>query len=107
MSKDAYYEMCDALSMDPVEEDIPLEYSDFPYLVQTCFLMYSKLRDVWDPMGGNYLGKDYSIIFKLFDLYYVEDQEERILALDILQTMDNARSRLISDKIKTKSPKTK
>lgn len=107
MSKDAYFEMCVALSIEPVEEDIPLEYSDFPYLVQVCFTIYSKLRDVWDPMGGNYLGKDLSIIFELFNLYYVDDQEERILCLDILQTMDNSRSKIISDKIKTKAPKTK
>lgn len=107
MTKDAYYEMCDALSIEPVEEDIPLEYSDFPDLVQTCFLMYSKLRDIWDPMGGNYLGKDLSIIFKLFDLYYIDDQEERIIALDIIQTMDNSRSKIISEKVKLKSPKTK
>ncbi len=99
MSKDAYFDMCDQLGEEPIEEEIPLDSSDFPYLVQLSFLVYSKLRDIWDPMGGKYLGKDYALVFKLFDLYQIEDQEERLLAMDFLRQIDNVRTTIISEKI--------
>jgi hypothetical protein len=102
MSKDAYFEMCEQLGEEPLEHEIPLELSDFPELVQQCFVMYGILSDNWDSMGGNYLGKDYSIVFKLFDIYQVSDPSEKLLSLDFMQHIDNVRAKLISDKIKAK-----
>lgn len=102
MSKDAYFEMCEQLGEEPLEHEIPLELSDFPELVQQCFVMYGILSDNWDSMGGNYLGKDYSIVFNLFDVYQVSDASEKLLSLDFLQHIDSVRAKLISDKIKAK-----
>lgn len=102
MTKDSYFEMCEMLGEEPIESEIPLELSDFPELVQQCFVMYGILSDNWDSMGGNYLGKDYSIVFKLFDIYQVSDPSEKLLSLDFMQHIDNVRSKLISDKIKAK-----
>lgn len=107
MSKDAYFEMCDQLGQDPIDEDIPLDYSDFPYLVQLSFLVYSKLRDNWDPMGGKYLGKDYALIFKLFDLYQIDDHEEKLLVTNFLQQIDNIRIKIISEKISAETSASK
>jgi hypothetical protein len=102
MTKDSYFEMCEMLGEEPIESEIPLELSDFPELVQQCFVMYGILSDNWDSMGGNYLGKDYSIVFKLFDIYQVSDSSEKLLSLDFMQHIDSVRSKLISDKIKAK-----
>lgn len=102
MTKDSYFEMCEMLGEEPIESEIPLELSDFPELVQQCFVMYGILSDNWDSMGGNYLGKDYSIVFKLFDIYQVSDPSEKLLSLDFMQHIDSVRSKLISDKIKAK-----
>lgn len=102
MSKEAYFEMCEQLGEEPLEHEIPLELSDFPELVQQCFVMYGILSDNWDSMGGNYLGKDYSIVFKLFDIYQVSDPSEKLLSLDFMQHIDSVRAKLISDKIKAK-----
>jgi hypothetical protein len=104
MSKDAYFEMCEMLGQEPVEEEIPVEVSDFPDLVQQCFALYGILADTWDSMGGGYMGKDYSIIFNLFQVYDIIDNEEILICLDLLQHMDNVRQKLISEKIKAKSP---
>jgi len=103
MTKDTYFEMCEMLKQEPIESEIPTELSDFPDLVQQCFVIYGILSDNWDPMGGNYLGKDYSIVFKLFEIYDVVDKTETLLSLDFLQNIDSVRSKLISDKIKAKS----
>ena len=103
MTKEMYFEMCDQLGTDPIEEEIPVELNDFPELVQTCFIMYNYLTDNWDSMGGNYLGKDYSIVFNLFDVYNV-DITDRLLSLEFLQRMDSIRSNIVSEKIKQRTP---
>ena len=99
MTKDMYFDMCDQLGTEPIEEEIPLDYTDFPELVQTCLLIYSKLQDNWDSMGGAYLGKDYYTVFNLFNVYDIVQKEEQQIALDFLQIMDNTRSKIVSDKL--------
>lgn len=99
MTKEAYYEMCEALGNEPDESDMPLDMSDFHTIVQQCFVIYNILPDIWDTMGGNYMGKDYTIVFSLFDLYGIEP-EEKLLCLELLQTMDHTRSKLVADKLK-------
>jgi hypothetical protein len=104
MTKDAYFEMCEMLGQEPNEEEIPVELSDFPELVQQCFVIYQVLADNWDSMGGGYMGKDYSIVFDLFNLYQITEPEEILLCLDFLQHMDGIRQKLIAEKIKAKNP---
>jgi hypothetical protein len=104
MSKDAYFEMCEMLGQEPIDEEIPVEIGDFPDLVQQCFVVYQILPDSWDSMGGGYMGKDYTIVFNLLQVYGVTDPEEILLVLDFLQHMDGVRQKLIAEKIKAKSP---
>jgi hypothetical protein len=106
MTKDAYYEMCEAMGIEPVEEQAPIEYQDFPPEVQQCFKFYYMLRDVWDPMGGSYLGKDMSTIFEVFRLYGLE-QYEQIFAIEIIQAIDYERGSLIKAKQKIKEASSK
>ena len=106
MSKDAYFEMCRQLGSEPIESEIPLDLDDFPDLVQTAFIIYGILSDNWDPMGGNYLGKDYSLIFNLFELYDVETSD-RLLTINILQYIDKIRAKSVADKLAQKTPTTK
>lgn len=103
MTKEAYFEMCEQLGEEPIEEEIPTELGDFPDLIQQCFAIYGMLKDCWDPMGGNYLGKDYSIVFELFRVYRVIELEEELLILDFLQHIDSVRAKIISSK-QAKSP---
>lgn len=104
MSKDAYFEMCEMLKQEPIDEEVPLELADFPELVQQCFIVYGILPDQWDSMGGGFMGKDYSIVFSLFQVYDIVDPAEVLLCLDFLQHMDGVRQKLIAEKIKSKSP---
>lgn len=104
MTKETYFEMCEMLGQEPNEDEIPVDLEDLPDLVQQCFVVYNILSDNWDPMGGNYLGKDYSIVFKLFDVYEISDNAEKLLCLEFLQQVDSIRSKLIHDKNKRTSP---
>ena len=104
MTKETYFEMCEMLGSEPLESEIPLELEDFPDLVQQVFVIYNTLADIWDPMGGNYLGKDYGIVFNLFELYDLVDREEKLLAMEVLRRIDYTRSKLISEKQKANKP---
>jgi hypothetical protein len=98
MSKDHYYEMCEALGSEPIEEEIPIEITDFPQEVQEAFTMYYMLKDMWDSMGGGYMGKDTSTLFNYFDLYEIE-KPDRLFIISIIQHIDYARGKVISNKL--------
>jgi len=106
MTKEHYFEMCEALGSEPEESEIPIDMEDFPEEVQQAFQIYYLLKDNWDTMGGNYLGKDTSTLFNFFDLYDIE-KPNRVLILSLIQQMDYARSKLISQKQKAKEPSSK
>lgn len=96
--------MCAMLGQEPIEEEVPIELDDFPNLLQQCFVIYAVLSDNWDSMCGSYLGKDYSIVFNLFQVYGIEEPAEILLCLEFLQQMDSVRQKLVAEKIKAKSP---
>lgn len=98
MTKDVYFEMCDALGSEPLEEEIPIDLEDFPHEVRVAFNIYYMLTDIWDAMGGNYMGKDTSVLFNFFDLYDI-DRPDRLFIVELLQHMDRARAKVISAKI--------
>jgi hypothetical protein len=104
MTKDKYFEMCEMMGSEPVDSEIPVEIEDFPELVIQCFLIYRILPDIWDTMNGNYLGKDYNLIFNLFKLYGL-DESEHLLSISFLQEMDTCRSKVIAEKLKAKMDK--
>ena len=104
MTKDAYFEMCEMLGSDPVDSEIPIELNDFPDLLQQSFIIYGMLSDIWEGMSGAYLGKDFSLLFNLFDLYDISTREEKLLATDFIKHIDSVRSKLISEKQKATKP---
>ena len=103
MTKDTYFEMCEMLGEEPTESEIPLDSTDFPIIVQQSLSIYSLLEDRWDLMNGGYLGKNYSNVFEFFKLHEL-DRAESLLVLEFLQHVDAVRSKLVAEKIKTKSP---
>jgi hypothetical protein len=106
MTKDTYFEMCAQLGQEPVDAEIPVDVNDFPVLAQQMLTIYALLEDRWDSMGGGYLGKNYATVFSFFELYEIET-EEQVLVVELLQHVDNVRSKIIAEKIKAKSPSTK
>ena len=96
--------MCEMLGSDPVDEEVPLELDDFPWLVQQAFVIYGMLSDIWEGMSGSYLGKDYSLLFNLFDLYGIDSAEEKLLATDFIKQIDAVRSKILYEKQKASKP---
>ncbi len=101
MSKEHYFEMCEALGSEPIESEIPTEYEDLNDDVKLAFGIYSKLKDEWDSVGGRYLGKSYVGIVDIFDILEVPVEDRRIM-FDLIGLIDEHRSAAISEKLKRK-----
>lgn len=77
--------MCEQLGTEPIPEEIPADFTDFPYEVQEAINIFSILPDNWDGMSGTYLGKDYSILPYLFDeIFEVSDKKQSMQLLLII-----------------------
>ena len=91
-----YYEMCEALGTEPAEEEIPVDYEDFHIDVQEALQIYQKLKDEWDTMNGNYMGKSYAGILDIFTILEVPVEDHKTL-FNLISIIDGHRSKAISD----------
>lgn len=96
MTKDSYFQMCDMLGTEPVEEEIPIEINDFPVEVQLAIEVYYRLRDEWDSMNGIYIGKSYVGLIDILNILEIPKQDRKLI-LDWLSVMDNVRGKAIRD----------
>ena len=91
MTKQQYFEMCEMMQTEPVEEDIPVELEDLPLEVQQALDIYHKLYDKWDSMAGRYEGKDLSILEYVFKLWEIPDGEKKTY-FTLIKLIDSIRS---------------
>lgn len=103
MTKEQYYDMCEALETEPVESEIPIDYEDLPIDVHQAYNIYNKLQDNWDTMSGVYIGKVYSGISDIFEMYDIEKSERKTI-FSLLQIIDRFRGELISQKKNATKP---
>lgn len=94
MTRERYFEMCEALGTEPNESEIPVEIDDFPTEVQEVFELYKLLRDEWEAMSGTYLGKNFIGISELFNLMDIAPADRKIY-LTLLHLIDSVRSEQI------------
>ena len=103
VTKDSYLEMCELMGAEPNEADIPPDYNDFPYEAQQAIQVFGLLKDIWDPFGGNYLGKDLGIIFQIFNILEIEEHNYKLI-FKIVQHLDSCRAAIIKRKQDSKKP---
>lgn len=96
MTKEAYFEMCEALNSEPIESEIPVTYEDLLIDVQEALDIYGKLRDEWDHMNGNYMGKSYAGLQDIFDILEVPREDRKTMFL-LIGIIDRHRSAAISE----------
>jgi hypothetical protein len=92
MTKEQYLLMCEQLGTEPIEEEIPTEFGDFPHVVQEAIQIFSILPDNWEGMSGTYMGKDYTILPYLMDtIFEVVNKQQTMQLLLIVASivMDN------------------
>ena len=69
---------------------------DFPSEVQEAFLLHSCLPDRWDGMSGMFLGKDWSALGTLLDVFKIEDKKTVVW---FLKAIDDRNTDSINEKV--------
>ena len=95
MTKEAYFEMCEMLGSEPITEEIPIEYDDLLLDVQEALDIYYKLRDEWDYMNGNYIGKNYSGLKDIFEILEVPPEDYKTM-FGLIGVIDRHRAEAIA-----------
>jgi hypothetical protein len=102
MTKTAYFEMCEMLGSEPIEAEIPVDLEDFPVEVQQAFAAYQMLRDDWDSIGGNYLGKSLIGVKDVLEATEIDPEEYKFIVM-LIRMIDEVRSNEIN-KLKSEKP---
>jgi hypothetical protein len=102
MTKSSYFEMCEMLGSEPVESEIPVEFDDFPIEVQQAFSAYRMLRDEWDTIVGNELGKSLIGVKDVLEATEIEPDEQKFIVM-LIRMVDEVRSAEIN-KLKNQKP---
>ena len=69
------------LGREPDPNKAPVEEWHFPMEIQQAFNIHKLLSDKWEGMSGSYLGKDWTAVELLLNIFEVEDKKEVILFL--------------------------
>lgn len=74
MSQEQYLDMCEQMGWIPTEEELPVDASTLSINAQSALLLINALPDIWEGMNGSWLGKDYSGLFSIMEIYEMEDK---------------------------------
>lgn len=84
------------MGSEPIESEIPVDFEDLYIDVQEALGIYSKLKDEWDTMNGNYMGKNYAGIEGIFNILNIPKEDHKTV-YDLIGIIDEHRSKLLSD----------
>tara|TARA_B100001094_G_C17774374_1_gene596616 strand:+ start:148 stop:474 length:327 start_codon:yes stop_codon:yes gene_type:complete len=73
------------LGREPDPSKAPLEIYHFPFEVQQAIFIHNLMPDRWDGMNGTYLGKDWSPLQLLFNVFEVENPKDLIIYLKFVE----------------------
>lgn len=96
MTRDQYFEMCEALGSEPIDSEIPIEFDDLPTEIQEALRIYRYLQDSWDYMSGKYIGKNLTGIKDIFEMFDVATDERKYMFQTILE-IDRIRAEAIKN----------
>lgn len=110
MTQEKYLSICEQLGQEPNPDKMPPSWEDLPEIAQTAINTFNALGDRVYPEIG-YVGKDYTNLPILIDIYGIEDTDYFIEILNwldaraIKKSSDNLKKEY--DKLKRKSSGTK
>ncbi len=76
MDTDQYILMCEQMGWEPEVSKIPKDPSEFSLEVQHALIMFNALPDNWEGMSGSWMGKDYSGLMDIMDIYQVDNKKD-------------------------------
>jgi hypothetical protein len=97
MNADQYLAMCEQMGWEPKEEEMPIEVSSLSFESQQSLILLNCLPDKWEGMSGSWMGKDYSGLSAIMDIYEIEDRRR---VFELLQIGENELGKHYSQKKK-------
>ena len=64
------------MGVEPKEDEIPKDPSTFSLEAQQALTMMNALPDMWEGMNGTWLGKDYSGLGDVMEIYDINKKRE-------------------------------
>ena len=87
----------ESMNKDPNPDTVKLiEGTIFPLEVIQAQEIHNVLPEIWDGMGGNYLGKDWSVVGTYLDAYEVED---KTTVLFFIKVLDIEYSKIVNENL--------
>jgi hypothetical protein len=99
MNADQYIEMCEQMGWEIDEDQIPKDPSELPLEAQYALILLNSLPDNWEGMSGSWMGKDYSGLSAIMDIYNIDDRKT---VFELLKVAENELSKYYSEKAKQK-----
>ena len=99
MDIEQYLQMCEQMGWEPKEEELPKEPSHLSYNIQGALILYNALPDIWEGMSGSWMGKDYSGLMDIMDIYELENRRE---VFTLLKIAEGEASKFYTEKQKQK-----
>ena len=103
MTRLKYLSMCEQLEQEPIENEIPPDWEDFPEVIQHAINTFNQLGDRVFPEIG-FVGKDYTNLSHYLEVYDVNDKE---FFLEILSWLDSRAIKKSSEDLKRQYDKLK
>lgn len=85
------------MGVEPKEEDIPKDPSTFSLEAQQALVVLNALPDNWEGMNGIWLGKDYSGLMDIMEIYNITEKRE---VFDLLKTCEDELGKFYTQKRK-------
>lgn len=91
MTKEQFYMMAEQMGWTDIkEEEVPVDFADLEDEAQTALMLYNILPDIIEGMNGVWIGKNFSGLGDILDIYEIHNRRE---VFDLLQVcIDEARS---------------
>jgi len=77
--------MCEQMGWEPSDEEMPIDPSFLDTNAQYALILLNVLPDKWEGMSGSWMGKDYSGLAAIMDIYEIEDRREVFELLQVAE----------------------
>ena len=77
--------MCEQMGWEPVEEEMPKDPGFLPLDVQNALIVFNVLPDKIEGMSGTWLGKDFSALEAILNIYDIDNRREVLDYILIIQ----------------------
>ncbi len=73
------------MGWEPNEEEMPKDPGSLPFEAQTALIIFNILPDKFEGMSGTWLGKEFSALETIMNIYEVENRKEVLEYILLIQ----------------------